>query len=59
MQTIIIHQPEDIAGEKVQIDVVDICGRIRDKLFHGAPFDEKCLKADIRPYYTTIEQKIL
>jgi hypothetical protein len=46
----------EIEGKPVQVDTVEICGRIRDKLFHGVPFREEDLKRDLREYFRIIER---
>jgi len=45
----------EIDGRQVQLDTVEICGRIRDKLFHGIPFTARDLKPELRPYYRNLQ----
>jgi hypothetical protein len=46
----------EIDGKRMNIDVVEICGRIRDKLFHGVPFTERDLKAEVRSYFSVLQK---
>jgi hypothetical protein len=41
----------NIAGKKYRYDVIEISGRIRDKLFHGKPFNKNDLNEKSREAY--------
>lgn len=43
--------PRASQGVQCQYDRVELAGRIRDKLFHGAPFDAAELTSDARRAY--------
>ena len=41
----------DVGGRQVAFDRVELVGRLRDKLFHGVPFDKEELTVDARTAY--------
>ncbi len=45
----------DIEGRKYQIDLVELAGRFRDKLFHGVPFKQHHLTDETKHGYEALE----
>jgi len=44
-------------GRTYSVDVIEIAGRLRDKLFHGVPFAEGGLRDDLRWYFTLLKNE--
>jgi hypothetical protein len=42
----------NINGELCSVDTIEIAGRVRDKLFHGVPFEATDLSVAARPAFT-------
>jgi hypothetical protein len=45
-----------ISGKNYRYDVIEIAGRIRDKLFHGVQFTDDDLSVDVKDVYELYEQ---
>lgn len=44
-----------VNGQRYRFDVIEISGRLRDKLFHGVPFSEEDLNLESRPVFRLLE----